>query len=291
MDDGFLNIRKPSGFSSFDVVSVVRKTVLAEFRTEKRLKFGHAGTLDPLADGVLVVAVGRATKLISYVQNQKKTYLATFQLGVESDSEDTETELRAVENGAIPTFEAIQAVLPAFTGTILQRPPAYSAVKINGQRAYKLARQGRTVPIAEREIVVESLRIVQYTYPTLVLEIHCGSGTYVRSLGRDIARLLHTGAVMSALTRSAVGVFHLDDADPPNGPYRLRPLTDAVTGIPTLVYDAASRQKLSHGIPVPAPPGWNATQTAILDESSRLLAVVRLDADGNLRSCVNLRTI
>ena len=154
MDDGFLNIHKPSGISSFDVVGIVRKTVLGDFRPEKRLKFGHAGTLDPLADGVLVVAVGRATKLMSYVQTLKKTYVGTFLLGVESDSEDTETELRPVENAFIPDLDSIQAVLPEFLGTILQCPPAYSAVKINGQRAYQLARKGRAVALAAREIVV-----------------------------------------------------------------------------------------------------------------------------------------
>ena len=262
MFSGFLNIRKPSGVSSFDAIKIVLREILADRKPEKRVKIGHAGTLDPLADGVLVAAVNQATKLISCVQNQKKTYVATFQLGVESDSEDIETELRPVENAKIPTQTEIESILPEFLGTILQRPPIYSAVHVDGKKAYKLARKGREIEIPPREIFIQSLKLLRYEYPTLVMEIRCGSGTYIRSLGRDIARRLGTGAVMSALTRTAVGVFHIEDAleirpndspEPLSQPHCLeflRPLSDAVAGMPTVVYSARERELLSNGIPI-----------------------------------------
>lgn len=262
MFSGFLNIRKPSGVSSFDAIKIVLREILAGRKPEKRVKIGHAGTLDPLADGVLVAAVNQATKLISCVQNQKKTYVATFQLGVESDSEDIETELYPVENAKIPTQAEIENILPEFLGTILQRPPIYSAVHVDGKKAYKLARKGREIEIPPREIFIQSLKLLRYEYPTLVMEIRCGSGTYIRSLGRDIARRLGTGAVMSALTRTAVGVFHIEDAleirpndspEPLSRPHCLeflRPLSDAVAGMPKVVYSARERELLSNGIPV-----------------------------------------
>jgi tRNA pseudouridine55 synthase len=205
---GLLNIRKPSGMTSRDVVNIVQRLV-------RPLKVGHAGTLDPLATGVLVVCVGSATRLIEYVQRMPKTYVGTFLLGCESDTEDIEGEVVELADPPRPTMENLSLAASKLTGEIMQRPPAYSALKVAGQRAYDLARKGKPVDLKPRPITVHRLEIKSYCYPEVVLEIECGSGTYVRSLGRDLAESLGTAAVMSALSRTAIGCFHLVEAIDP----------------------------------------------------------------------------
>jgi tRNA pseudouridine55 synthase len=197
---GFLNIDKPAGCTSRDVVNRVQRLV-------KPHKTGHAGTLDPLATGVLAVAIGPATRLIEYVQRLPKTYRATFLLGRSSDTEDTDGEVVELPNPSIPSITQLHAALPQFLGTIQQRPPAYSALKVAGKRSYDLARRGQAAELAPRPIEVFGLEIVRYAYPELELLVRCGSGTYVRSLGRDLAESLGTAAVMSALRREAIGPF------------------------------------------------------------------------------------
>lgn len=202
---GFLNIHKPRGITSRDVVNHIDRIVRPE-------KAGHAGTLDPLATGVLVVAVGPATRLIEYVQAQPKRYRATFLLGRASESEDIETPVHELPLPLVPTRAELEATLPKFLGDIQQVPPAYSALKVKGKRAYDLARRGKSVELAPRTITIHRIEIIEYEYPELQLDIRCGSGTYVRSLGRDIARALGTEAVMSALVRSEIGEFYLQDS-------------------------------------------------------------------------------
>lgn len=202
---GLLNVNKPSGLTSRQVVNHVQR--VAGIR-----KVGHAGTLDPLATGVLVVCLGPATRLVAYVQKMRKRYRGTFLLGRSSPSDDIETDLNPIEHPPVPEMDQIRAVLPQFKGIIQQRPPEYSAIKVGGRRAYDMARQGQAVTLSEREVTVYELDIVDYTYPELTLDICCGAGTYVRSLGRDIAMRLGTAAVMSALTRSAIGNFRIDGA-------------------------------------------------------------------------------
>lgn len=207
---GVVNLNKPAGWTSRDAVNRVQRLV-------RPAKAGHAGTLDPIAEGVLVVCVGPATRLIEYVQRTPKEYLATFLLGQRSPSHDIETEAEVVTGAAKPTRTQLETALPAFTGVIEQRPPAYSAVKIDGQRAYKLARRGEAVETASRTVEVYSLRVERYKYPELVLAIRCSGGTYVRSLGRDLAESLGSCAVMSKLVRRAVGQFCIVDAIDPRG--------------------------------------------------------------------------
>src|SRR5436190_8799230 len=197
---GLLNVDKPSGLTSRDVVNRVQRLV-------KPHKVGHAGTLDPLASGVLVVCVGPATRLIEYVQRMPKRYLATFLLGRRSETEDIEGAVTELTDTPVPTVEQAHGALPNFVGRIQQLPPAFSALKVDGQRAYALARKGETPDLQPRPIEVYSVELVEYSYPQLVLDIRCGSGTYVRSLGRDIARALGTEAVMSALVRTEIGPF------------------------------------------------------------------------------------
>ena len=174
---GILNLNKPTGWTSRDVVNRVQRLVRPN-------KAGHAGTLDPLATGVLIVAVGQATRLIEFAHQLPKYYRATFQLGCSSDSDDVDTEVKPLTQPPIPTHQEVEGALAVFTGVIQQRPPAYSAVHVDGQRSYKLARRGETVELQPRPVTIHSLDVVRYEYPELVLDIHCGSGTYVRALGR-----------------------------------------------------------------------------------------------------------
>ncbi len=202
---GILNLCKPRGISSRRVVDRVQRLV-------RPLKVGHAGTLDPLATGVLVVCVGGATRLIPFIQEQSKCYRATFVLGVSSASEDIETELVPVANAPVPTRGVLESASQKLVGKIEQQPPAYSALKVSGRRAYDLARRGHHVELAPRPIVIHELAIARYEYPEMELTIRCGSGTYVRSLGRDLARAVGTEGVMSSLTRTLIGEFSIADA-------------------------------------------------------------------------------
>ncbi len=202
---GFLNINKPQGITSRDVVNQIQRIV-------RPAKVGHAGTLDPLATGVLVVAIGPATRLIEFVQQSRKHYYGEFLLGHTSDTEDVEGEICVLAGAPQPSRMEIEAVLPRFLGMIQQRPPVYSALKVKGQRAYDLAREGKSVALASRPVEVHSLQLGEYVYPRMALEIACGSGTYVRSLGRDIAIALGTGAIMTGLVRTQVGPFTLDNS-------------------------------------------------------------------------------
>lgn len=202
---GLLNIHKPAGVSSRHVVTQIERVL-------EPLAVGHAGTLDPLATGVLVLCVGRATKLIDLMHRFSKTYVATFLLGRSSDTEDVTGAISLAENPLVPPREAIERALPQFIGRILQRPPAFSALKVAGKRAYKLARQGQEVQLEPRPIDVHRLTVLRYEYPELQLEIDCGTGTYVRSLGRDLARTLGSEAVMSELERTRIGPFEISAA-------------------------------------------------------------------------------
>jgi tRNA pseudouridine55 synthase len=202
---GLLNVFKPAGWTSRDVVNRVERLV-------KPAKAGHAGTLDPLATGVLVVCVGSATRLISGVQEREKEYRAVFQLGCRSNTDDNTGEIVAVDVTAIPSRADIEALLPRFIGDILQTPPQFSAVHVDGQRAYALARQGQAVDIEPRPVHVHRLRILDYQFPRLELLMECGSGTYVRSIGRDLGDLLGCGAIMTDLVRTRIGPFRSDQA-------------------------------------------------------------------------------
>ncbi len=200
---GLLSVHKPSGPTSRRVVDRIQRLVRPD-------KAGHAGTLDPLASGVLVVAVGTATRLISYVQQQPKHYRATFLLGQTSPTEDVEGEVTELVDAPVPERAELLAAASRLQGEIIQRPPAYSALKVSGRRAYALARAGAAVELQPRPITIHRLELIDYCYPQMQFEINCSSGTYVRSLGRDLAESLGTGAVMSALVRTAIGPFTLE---------------------------------------------------------------------------------
>lgn len=200
---GILPINKPIGWTSFDVCNKVKHLL-------HTTKIGHLGTLDPMASGVLLVTVNKATKLFDLFQNKHKTYQGKFKFGYETDTLDATGKIVA-ENGAIPTLNQIESVLTNFIGTISQIPPEYSAKSVNGTRAYDLARSGKQVNLKPCEVVIYDIKILNYTNAELTLKIECGSGTYIRAIGRDIAKSLNTYATMIELTRTQVGSFMLKD--------------------------------------------------------------------------------
>lgn len=216
-DDQIVLIDKPAGWTSFDVVAKLRGARKSALKatgitpTKRQLRVGHAGTLDPFATGLLIVLLGETTKRSDEFLKQDKTYEATFVLGQVSTTGDPEGELTTV-NDRQPSIADVEAVLSLFTGTISQTPPAYSAIKINGQRAYKLARKGQDVIIPTRTVTIHTLELLSYDYPALHIRTHVSSGTYIRSLAVDIGEALKTGAYCSQLRRTVIGDFRIDDA-------------------------------------------------------------------------------
>ncbi len=202
---------KPYTWTSFDLVSKVRGTLKHRLKV-KKLKVGHAGTLDPLATGVLIVCTGKATKMIEQLQADTKEYVATLKLGATTPSFDKETEEDATYATEHITRELIENTLPNFIGTIMQVPPAYSAVKVNGKRAYKLARQGMTVEIKAKPLTIDEIELVECDVPNKVtIRVVCSKGTYIRALARDIGKALGSGAYLIELCRTRVGNYRLAD--------------------------------------------------------------------------------
>lgn len=270
---GFLVVDKPAGVTSRDVVNQVQRTVRPH-------KVGHAGTLDPLATGVLLLALGPATRLIDHLHRLSKRYEATFLLGRSSDTEDVEGQVVELADAPHITRSMLEDVLPRFLGAQDQVPPIYSALKVNGRRAYALARAGQAVALATRRIVVHTLELSGFDYPQMRLTIECSSGTYVRSLGRDLARVLNTEAVMSALRRTSIGPFTLDRAIP-LGPATLdhirQNLIDPLVGLADLTQRRLTPElvaRLRNGQTIPLADGDEGEQIAALDPRGRLTAIL-----------------
>lgn len=209
MNDDILCIDKPTDMTSFGVVARIRRVLSRELG--KKAKVGHTGTLDPFATGLMLIVTGKKCKDAGQFSKLDKTYEATIRLGQTSSTGDPEGEITEVSADA-PTRAQIEAILPKFTGQIEQRPPIYSAIKINGQRAYKLARDGQEVEIPLRTITIYALEIVDYTYPELKIRTHVSSGTYIRTLASDIGAALGVGAYCTALRRTRVGDYTIDQA-------------------------------------------------------------------------------
>ncbi|HEX8227274.1 MAG TPA: tRNA pseudouridine(55) synthase TruB [Candidatus Saccharimonadales bacterium] len=210
---GLLLIDKPKGWTSFDVVNYVRRIVAGiEGKKPKNCKVGHTGTLDPLATGLLVLLVGKEyTRRAGGLSKLDKTYDVVMKLGETSTTADGEGEKSAVSS-EVPPLAAIETALQKFTGELMQTPPIYSAMKVGGQRAYKLAREGKEVTMEPRPALIYSTTLASYEYPFVRFESRVGSGTYIRSLVEDLGRELATGAYMSDLRRTAVGKYDLADA-------------------------------------------------------------------------------
>lgn len=209
MIDGIILIDKPAHMTSFGVVARIRRVLSKD--AGKKIKVGHTGTLDPFATGLMILVIGQECKRAGVYTKLDKVYEATFVLGQESTTGDPEGELTTISDKQ-PSIDEIEATLAQFRGTIMQRPPIFSAIKINGQRAYKLARNGEEVEIPERSITVHSLEIIDYSYPELKVRTHVSSGTYIRSLAVDIGKSLTTGAYCRELRRTDIAEWSIDDA-------------------------------------------------------------------------------
>lgn len=203
--DGLLIINKPKDWTSFDVVAKIR----GKFKVKK---VGHTGTLDPMATGVLVLCLGKATKLAQEMTGLDKEYIAEVTFGATSNTDDAEGEV--IENKGVTSvsLDQIKTVLKEFKGEILQMPPQFSAKKVNGKRAYAMARKGETVELKAVQIKINQIEILSYTWPKLRLKIDCGKGTYIRSIARDIGEKLEVGGYLSTLERTRVGNFMIGKA-------------------------------------------------------------------------------
>ena len=203
---GLLIVDKPHDLTSMTVCRAVkRRLVNAGF--PKKTKVGHGGTLDPLATGVMVVLVGRACKRCDEVMAGEKRYTAEIDLSKRSSTDDREGDITQLSFARSPTREEVDRVIAGFVGEIRQRPPAHSAIWIDGERAYHMAREGRAPVMAERTVFVRSIEVLEYAFPLLRLDVRCGKGTYIRSLARDIGAALGVAGMLSALRRTAVGEF------------------------------------------------------------------------------------
>ncbi len=223
---GILVVDKPLHLTSMNVCSIVRARLKAG-GAPKRVKVGHGGTLDPLATGVLVVLIGKATKMCNQIMEGTKGYITTIDLSQTSTTDDLEGEKTPTIPKTIPTHSQIEHACAAWVGEVMQRPPPYSAIKVNGQRAYALARKGKEVTLDLRPVRIDSIKIISYDWPILNIHVVCGKGTYIRSLGRDIGAKLGAGGMLTALRRTQVGRFtlehaiHLDDVPDPFDPATL----------------------------------------------------------------------
>ena len=202
--NGWLVIDKPEGMGSTEVVNLTRRLLNAQ-------KNGHTGTLDPFASGILPIAFGETTKLIDFLGDETKEYEFTVQWGTETDSADSDGSITA-DNGRIPADEEILAVLPQFCGEITQTPPAFCAVKINGRRAYELARAGEEVTMRKATVNIYELELLEYDLPRIRIRVRCSKGTYIRSLAHEIGQALESGAHLTSLRRTRSGGFTLEKA-------------------------------------------------------------------------------
>lgn len=241
-------------------------------------RLGHTGTLDPLASGVLVLCVGQATRLAEYVQCLPKSYLAEVTLGARSATDDAEGPLSICEVDAPPDLAAVSAALAKFIGEIRQTPPAYSAAKVHGRRAYVLARRGEHSQLSARMVRIDAIDILEFAYPKLLLKVDCGKGTYIRSLARDLGEMLGCGAYLSGLRRTAVGPFVPEmaiplDADAETAAKKLLPLAAAIAHLPRVTAADEDARRIAHGQAVRLNSTIAAEEIAVFDQADRLIAI------------------
>jgi tRNA pseudouridine55 synthase len=274
---GILVANKPAGITSRKVVDRVAHLLRGS-------KVGHAGTLDPLATGVLVVCVGPATRLAENVQGLPKAYRTTIRLGAQSDTLDADGRIEMLTSPRIPSRSEIEEAVAPLSGVVSQMPPAYSAKKIQGKRAYDLARAGQILEMTPRPVRIDRITVIDFTWPHLELEIDCGGGTYIRSIARDIGDALGCGGYVETLIRTRIGPFLVEQtvdwgalsAESIDG--YLRPALEAVPTLPRLVLTALEVEAVIQGkrLPVLELPGEcdpSSTQIALLDPDGNLIAI------------------
>ena len=278
---GILNLDKPSGITSRAVVDRVARLL-------PRIKVGHAGTLDPLASGVLIICVGSATRLIEAVQRMTKVYRTVIRLGARSDTLDAEGRVTVVEDPSVPSELEVRQAVAGQVGEILQFPPEYSALKVKGRRADDLARAGRVVDLQPRLVRIDRADLVSYRWPHLELEIACGGGTYIRSIARDLGEALACGGLVAALVRTRIGPFALDSSADPTTltssslAANLRPAVDAVPDLPTITLNESQARAIAQGRVVDAAnlalDSLPHAEIALLDADGRLIAIGQGDS-------------
>lgn len=270
---GVLAIDKPAMRTSRDVCNRIERIVRPD-------KVGHTGTLDPMATGVLLLAIGSASRLVEFSLGHSKEYEAEFLVGHRSETLDTEGEVIALPDAHPPTREQLQAQAERWIGCVQQIPPKFSAINIAGRRAYELARKGREFELPAREINVNAIEIIAYDYPRLSLRVDCGSGTYVRSLGSDILRGVGSDAVMSRLVRTRVGPFLLEDCAPleqfatvADVAERLQPPQRLIANMPSVQLTPEQVISIRHGIPLEL-SGVVTERLFAIDSQGKLIAVL-----------------
>ena len=294
--DGVLLIDKPVGVSSFQALYPVK-------RAFRKTKIGHAGTLDPAASGLLVLGIGSGTRLLEFLEALHKVYRFTLRLGITTDTYDLDGEVLQRHDASGITREQIEALLPQFRGAINQIPPAYSAIKIDGKRAYERARAGETVAMVARPVHVNSLEIISFEpgsgekAASAVLELDCSKGTYVRTIAHDLGQLLGCGAVAEGIRRTAIGPFRVEDAVAPDAVTHtdVSPVENAVSHLTPLGLKPDWVTPLLHGNPVPpggyaalprradTTPAADATVCAVFSPAGKLLAIGDVDTTGYLK--------
>ncbi len=256
--NGVLVVDKPGGWTSHDVVQKVRGIL-------REKKIGHTGTLDPLATGVLVLCVGKATKIIRYLEADKKEYVAELKLGISTDTQDSEGQIIQTREYAAPSADRVREVLRQFGGVIHQRPPAFSALKVSGVPSYRLARAGRFTEHQEREVTIHAIELLDYRDPVIRFRVDCSKGTYVRTLCADIGEHLGMGAHLTALVRTRAGKFRLEEArsldDVASSGASSRaallmvPMRDALGDLPEVMADERDAARVLHGSAISLPEG------------------------------------
>ncbi len=276
--EGVLNIDKPTGLTSHDVVNQIRRLIGIR-------KVGHTGTLDPLATGVMVICVGRATRLAEYVVGQPKTYITEIRLGQETDTYDMEGAIVA-QNPVAVTEAELESALKQFQGEIKQIPPMYSAIKVEGQPLYRRARKGEVINRAARIVYIERLELLYWQSPLLRLHIECSSGTYIRSIAHDLGQLLGCGGSLSTLRRTAVGRFEVNDAVPltllnqKNWQSHLLASDVAASHLKKVVLETDAAMALYHGQKIPAMPGQTVGHLfRAFDTKGQFIGILTVDDD------------
>lgn len=279
---GILLVDKPAGPTSHDVVDRIRRATGTK-------KVGHTGTLDPMASGLLVLCLGPATRLSQYLIAHDKRYDAQIRFGAETDTHDAQGEI-VREGGPIPSLKALQEALEQFKGTIKQVPPAHSAIRVKGKRAYEKARAGENVELAARRVEIHQLEINAYEPPTVHLSIACSSGTYIRALARDLGRILDTAAHLTALRRTGVGSFSIDQAIDleqllsavERGQWRQHfiPAAEALPDWPAVTLQSKELADIRHGRPVPNRTAKSGLARALTGEGE-LAAIIKAEEDGS----------
>jgi tRNA pseudouridine55 synthase len=269
--NGLLVIDKPAGMTSRDAVNRVQRWF------PRKTKIGHTGTLDPLATGVLVLCVGAATRLADYVQAMGKTYISRFRLGATSTTDDADGAITETPNATPPTREQINLALTSFIGTIEQTPPAFSALKVDGQRAHDLARKGEDVELRARPVRIDAIRVLAYEWPFLDVEIDCGKGTYIRSIARDLGAKLGVGGMVQTLRRTRIGPFTAEQGislDAELTSLDLLPPSAAVAGLERVTVDTVSVRRLRQGQRVTSAMSGEG-DAVLVDEAGRLVGIGR----------------